>query len=142
MEYVEEVQQTSLLQRGFRRSGAVIALAFIVTACDSFKTQRSMEVTVTAYNSVPAQTDKFPFLAAWGDRLEHGMKAVAVSRDLLAEEGLSRGATLRIEGLEGEFVVLDKTSRRFRKRVDIYMGLDIDAAKEFGIQRSRIFWTE
>ena len=100
-----------------------------------------MIVTVAAYNSVPSQTDSQPSVAAWGDHLEPWMKVVAVSRDLLAK-GLSRGASLRIEGLDGEFVVLDKTAARFKRRVDVYMGLDVERAKHFGIRQLRIYWSE
>ena len=42
-----------------------------------------LEVTVTAYNSVPEQTNEQPTIAAWGDQLAPGMKVIAVSRDLL-----------------------------------------------------------
>jgi len=100
-----------------------------------------MVVTVSAYNSVPSQTNDRPNLAAWGDRLEPGMKVVAVSRDLLAE-GLSRGTLMRIEGLEGEYVVLDKTASRLVRRVDVYMGTDVEAAKQFGVRQLRIFWSD
>jgi 3D (Asp-Asp-Asp) domain-containing protein len=69
------------------------------------------------------------------------MKAVAVSRDLL-KEGLKRGTTLRIEGLEGRYVVLDKTGSRYKKRVDIYMGIDVRKAKQFGVRKLRIYWND
>ena len=94
---------------------------------------------MTAFNSTSAQTDSKPQIAAWGDRLEPDMKVVAVSRDLI-EEGLDRGTKIRIEGLDGEFVVLDRTHSRLRRRVDIYMGTDVDKAREFGIREARIFW--
>ena len=118
-------------------------LAFMLCtgACDCESPERSMIVTVTAYNSLPSQTDSTPTIAAWGDRLKPGMKVVAVSRDLLRGE-LTRGKTLRIEGLEGEYVVLDKTARRFKKRVDVYMGVDVKKAKRFGIRKERIYWRE
>jgi 3D (Asp-Asp-Asp) domain-containing protein len=69
------------------------------------------------------------------------MKAVAVSPDLL-DEGLSHGSKVKIEGLEGTYVVLDKTNARFTKRVDVYMGVDVEAAKEFGVQQLRVTWSE
>jgi 3D (Asp-Asp-Asp) domain-containing protein len=100
-----------------------------------------MVVTATAYNSVPSQTDSEPSTAAWGDRLEPGMKAVAVSRDLIGE-GLTKGTTLRIEGFDGEFTVLDKTASRFNKRIDIYMGADVEKARRFGVRKLRISWRE
>src|SRR5262249_1076986 len=66
-----------------------------------------LEVDVTAYNSTVAQTDRQPWVAAWGDRLRPGMRSIAVSRDLL-HMGLARGSRVAIEGLSGEYVVLDK----------------------------------
>jgi 3D (Asp-Asp-Asp) domain-containing protein len=96
-------------------------------------------VTATAYNSVKAQTNSQPNIAAWGDRLEPGMKAIAVSRDLLSM-GLTRGAKVRIDGLHGEFVVLDKMAKRWERKIDIYMGEDVDAALQWGRRRLRIFW--
>ena len=120
---------------------AVFVAALCVYACGTNRTERSMVVTVSAYNSVPSQTNTQPTVAAWGDELKPGMKVVAVSRDLLGE-GLSHGSVLRIEGLKGKYVVLDKTSARFTRRVDVYMGLDVDAAKEFGVKQLRISWRQ
>lgn len=100
-----------------------------------------MIVTATAYNSVRGQTNSEPSVAAWGDRLKPGMKAVAVSPDLV-NEGLNRGTTLRIEGLKGKYAVLDKTASRFTKRIDIYMGVDIEKAKQFGVKKLRIYWSD
>ena len=92
----------------------------------------SIEVTATAYNSHPSQTDDSPEVAAWGDRLQPGMRAIAVSRDLIPL-GFVRGARVRVEGFPGRrFVVLDKMHYRWRRRIDIYMGNDIQAAREWG----------
>ncbi|MBD8513314.1 3D domain-containing protein [Photobacterium sp. WH77] len=90
-----------------------------------------VRVTATAYNSVPAQTDSSPSIAAWGDRLKPGMKAIAVSRDLL-KMGLKHGSKVKISGLPGEYVVLDKMHHRWSKKIDIYMGRDVRAAKNWG----------
>ena len=86
-----------------------IALVFSV---NSFAAKpQKMYVTATAYNSVRAQTNSNPSIAAWGDRLKPGMKAIAVSRDLL-KKGLKRGVKVKISGLPGEYVVLDKMHHR------------------------------
>ena len=106
-----------------------IALVFSV---NSFAAKpQKMYVTATAYNSVRAQTNSNPSIAAWGDRLKPGMKAIAVSRDLL-KKGLKRGVKVKISGLPGEYVVLDKMHHRWRNKIDIYMGKDIRAAKRWG----------
>lgn len=101
--------------------------------------EHSLEVLATAYSSHEEQTDEHPFLAAWGDSLEPGMRAIAVSRDLVAL-GLSHNTRVRIDGLPGEYLVLDKMAKRWRKRIDIYMGEDIGAAKGWGVRRVRIHW--
>ena len=70
-------------------------------------TEHELEVTATAYNSVAGQTNAEPNLTAWGDRLEPGMKSIAVSRDLI-ELGLTHGVGVEIEGLEGPFIVRER----------------------------------
>ena len=102
--------------------------------------QRELVVTATAYNSLPGQTSGDPQRAAWGDRLEPGMRAIAVSRDLL-ELGLTRGVEVRIEGLPGTWRVLDKLAARWSRRIDVYMGTDRDAALRFGKRTVRITWS-
>ena len=91
---------------------------------------RTLKVTATAYNSVPSQTDETPDIAAWGDKLKPGMKAIAVSRDLL-KKGLTRGTKVKISGLPGKYTVLDKTHKRWKLRIDIYMGKNVKAAKKW-----------
>ncbi|ELR64035.1 hypothetical protein C942_03116 [Photobacterium marinum] len=98
---------------------------------------KSLRVTATAYNSVRAQTNDNPSIAAWGDRLKPGMKAIAVSRDLL-KMGLTRGTRVKISGLPGEYVVLDKMNKRWSRKIDIYMGTDVRAAKNWGRRKVTI----
>lgn len=100
---------------------------------------RVMTVTASAYNSLPEQTNAQPGIAAWGDRLRPGMKAIAVSRDLL-KAGLKYGTTVRIEGLQGRYRVLDKMHPRWTRKIDIYMGEDRDAALKWGVRKVRISW--
>jgi 3D (Asp-Asp-Asp) domain-containing protein len=95
-----------------------------------------MHVTATAYNSVPHQTDGQPALTASGERLRPGMRAIAVSPDL-AEAGLSFGTRVEIEGLAGEW---DRMPPRWRRKIDVYLGSDEAAAREFGERRVRIRW--
>ena len=122
------------------RAALLAALALGLSACATLGTSpRELVVTATAYNSLPQQTDRQPGLAAWGDRLEPGMRAVAVSPDLVAL-GLERGARMRIEGLRGEYTVLDRMPARWDRRIDIYMGTDRRAAQAWGKRRVRIHW--
>lgn len=100
----------------------------------------SLRVTATAYTSHVAQTDSTPNIAAWGDRLRPGMKVIAVSRDLLKEYGLKHGQKVRIKGLEGEYAVLDKMNKRWRKKIDIYMGMNKRKAFKWGRRKVEIYW--
>lgn len=117
------------------------ALSFSVQAKthSSQAKRHSLKVTATAYNSLPSQTDHLPDLAAWSDRLVPGMKAIAVSRDLL-KMGLTRGSKVHISGLKGEYVVLDKMHSRWRRRIDVYMGKNLKAAKKWGKRTVTLSW--
>jgi 3D (Asp-Asp-Asp) domain-containing protein len=119
----------------------IFVIFISLSALASCAEKKTLEVTATAYNSVEAQTKKGdPATAAWGDQLEPGMKAIAVSRDLLQQEGLDYNTKVKIEGLPGTYRVLDKMNKRWEKRIDIYMGEDIVMAKEFGKQQVEISW--
>jgi 3D (Asp-Asp-Asp) domain-containing protein len=96
-------------------------------------------VTATAFNSVSDQTDGHPTLTASGDSLHPGLRAIAVSPDL-EREGLVLGGAVEIEGLEGEWRVLDRMAPRWRRRIDVYMGLDEEAARRFGKRTVTIRW--
>ena len=116
-----------------------VALMLLSISCSAGNPYREMTVTATAYNSVEEQTDSTPRIAAWGDRIKPGMKIIAVSRDLLMI-GLDRGVPVHIQGFPEHHVVLDKMNKRFDQRIDIYMGDDVAAAREFGTRELRICW--
>ena len=99
-----------------------------------------LRVTATAYTSHGNQTDDTPFLAAWNNRLTPGMKVIAVSRDLLSKYGMKNGTKVRISGLRGFYRVRDKMNKRYRKRIDIYMGLDRRRALRWGRRSVVIYW--
>ncbi|OAN16971.1 hypothetical protein A3K86_08530 [Photobacterium jeanii] len=119
----------------------LLALASLLTAPHALasKQTKTLTVTATAYNSVRAQTNANPSIAAWGDRLKPGMKVIAVSRDLL-NMGIKHGTKVKISGLPGEYVVLDKMNKRWSRKIDIYMGKDIQAAKNWGRRKVTITW--
>lgn len=101
--------------------------------------QGPLLVEATAYNSVTGQTEGDPEIGAWGDRLDPGVRSVAVSNDLV-ELGMKRGTLVRIEGLPGVFVVLDRMPPQWQRRIDIHMGESIDVAKQWGRRKVRIYW--
>jgi len=102
--------------------------------------ENSMEVTASAFTSTAGETDDTPTLAAWGDTLKPGMKAIAVSRDLI-KVGLNHNQMVKISGLDGEYRVLDKMNKRWKRKIDIYMGNNKEKAKKWGKQKVTIYWT-
>jgi LysM repeat protein len=102
--------------------------------------KHKLRVTATAYTSHGSQTDKTPFLAAWNNRIRPGMKIIAVSRDLLSKYKLRNGSKVRIAGLPGIYRVRDKMNKRYRKRIDIYMGLNRRKALRWGRRSVILYW--
>ena len=115
-----------------------IGILILLSSCSDPKT-KSMEVEATAYNSLVSQTANDPSITAWGDTLVPGMKAVAISRDLL-DSGLHYNMKVTIDGMEGEYKVLDKMNRRWTQKIDIYMGMNVSKAREWGKQDVIIRW--
>jgi len=99
-----------------------------------------LRVTATAYSSHRRQTDRTPFLAAWNNRIRPGMKIIAVSRDLLRKYGMKNGTKVRIGGLSGYYRVRDKMNKRYRKRIDIYTGVNRRRALKWGRRSVAISW--
>jgi 3D (Asp-Asp-Asp) domain-containing protein len=117
----------------------VVLICVFAASASADVAGRSLVVTATAYNSLPEQTDDEPHLAAWGDSLAPGMKVIAVSRDLIPA-GLDRRTPVKIEGFPGVYLVLDKMNKRWEKRIDIYMGHDLEAARAWGKRQVVISW--
>jgi len=115
-----------------------IVILFLMIGCASDKyTWHTIEVTATAFNSLAYQTSLNPSITAFGDSLIPGKKYIAVSRDLLTL-GLKHNTPVKIEGFDGVFLVKDKMHRRWKKRIDIYMGEDVKKAKEWGRKKVKI----
>lgn len=111
-----------------------LAWSAVVQAAPKRKEHSHLAVTATAYNSLRAQTDRSPMHGAWGDRMDKlpkGVRGIAVSSDLY-KRGLKRHTRVRIKGVKGEFMVVDRTAKRWRNRIDICMGKDIRAARRWG----------
>lgn len=99
---------------------------------------KTLQVTATAYNQSPGQTSKIhPGITAWGDSLRPGVHWIAVSRDLL-KKGLDYNTLVRIDTFSNIFIVKDKMHRRWKNRIDIFMGTDIEAAKSWGKRKVKI----
>jgi len=127
----------------FRLLIIVYAIVFVLSCTKTEEKQaqweHELEVTARAYNSIKNQTDANPYLSAWGDTLKPGMKAIAVSRDLI-DMGLTHGTKVMIQGLDGGYIVRDKMNKRWRNKIDIYMGNDIAAAQNWGRRKVIIRW--
>lgn len=121
------------------RTGKIIKLPLPYILAQ-IKTKKKLRVTATAYTSHAAQTDSTPFLAAWNNRLRPGMKIIAVSRDMLTRYGMRNGTKVRIGGLPGYYTVRDKMNKRYKKRIDIYMGLDRRKALRWGRRNVVVYW--
>lgn len=134
--------------RGYAMKHAAIASSLLlasvlITGCGSNDSEwQSTTVTATAYNTTEGQTKKGnSALAAWGDQLVPGMRAIAVSRDLI-EKGLGYEAQVKIEGLPGTWTVRDKMNKRWQDKIDIFMGGDEAAAREWGKREVTIRWKQ
>lgn len=98
---------------------------------------KTKEVTASAFNSLAYQTSSNPSITAFGDSLKPGIKCIAVSRNLL-NEGFEHNTQVKIEGLEGIYLVKDKMNKRYRDKIDIYMGVDVKAARKWGRKKLTI----
>ena len=116
----------------------LLILLPVIFSCSS-KKERTLEVSATAFNSVRYQTSSQPTITAWGDTLKPGMKSLAVSRDLI-DSGLTHMTRVYIEDLGEEYIVRDKMDDRWTKKIDIYMGENIDSAQAFGERKVTISW--
>ena len=93
-------------------------------------TQNKKVVTVTAYNSVPEQTDSTPDIAANGENIMR----LYEQGDFTCAASLPFGTKLSIPGF-GVCTVRDRLAPKYSDRVDIHMGKDIPAAWAWGIRK-------
>ena len=81
------------------------------------KHTKVIQISVSAYNAIPNQTDSTPFIMASGKRVYEG--AIALSRDIERDFGLKFGDKIHLLGI-GTFVFLDRMHRRWKRRVDLF----------------------
>ena len=99
---------------------------------------KRLRVKALAYTGCTTKSKRSP-RGAWGDPLTPDIKAVAVSPDLL-KMGLDHGDRIRIEGLPGEYEVLDVMHGRHARAIDIFYGDDRCGAREWGARSLTITW--
>ncbi|TYB76328.1 3D domain-containing protein [Bizionia myxarmorum] len=126
-----------------KTSFKIVLILLVIAGCKPDNppeyTWQHLTVTATAYNSVTNQTSSNPHITAFGDSLFPGLKYIAVSNDLI-RKGLKHNTPVSIQGLEGLYLVKDKMHSRKKNHIDIYMGLNIKAAKEWGRKKVQIVY--
>jgi len=120
----------------------IIICALLLCSCKEVRVDdkydwHEIKVTASAYNSTRHQTDSNPHITAFGDSLKPGLSYIAVSRDLL-RKGLKHNTPVKIEGIDSIYFVKDRMHSRWKNRIDIYMGLDVKAAREWGRKKVSI----
>lgn len=89
---------------------------------------RIVTVSMTAYNSLPEQTDSNPFETAMGTTTRHG---------IVAANFVPLGTYIKIPELYGDeiFMVEDRMNARYTNCVDIWMEEYTDA-RQFGVKHN------
>jgi hypothetical protein len=113
------------------------ALALLLAACVPRGETASADVGAFAIELREPGAE--PRRGSWGDELKPGMKALAVSPDLV-QRGLGRGTRVRIEGLPSSYRVRHQLGAETLERVEIFMGTDSEAARRWHERRARIWW--
>ncbi len=100
----------------------------------NYKVIRRSVHAITAYNSLPEQTNDQPCITANGFNVcQHGLE------DTIAANFLKFGTKVKIPELFGDrvFIVRDRMNKRYPNRIDIWMLEKSDAIK-FGLRRASI----
>ena len=92
---------------------------------------REIEAVVTAYNTVEAQTDSSPCVAAGNIWVCGRTDVVACPRNI------SLGTVVRIAG--NDYICSDRTASKFDGRFDISFDKDIAAAREWGLKYLTVY---
>ena len=100
-------------------------------------------VTATVYNAVPEQTNSDPGHTASMFKLDlsnpYKHRIIAVSRDLLIKYPM--GTEVRVEGAgkyDGVWIVEDKMNKRYSKRIDLLINVDMSIGKWSGVKITKI----
>ena len=117
-----------------------ILLFFIFIS--TFSTNVGEEVVATVYNAVPAQTNSDPGHTASMFKLDlsnpYKHRIIAVSRDLLTK--FPMGTKVKIEGTsyDGIYTVNDKMNKRYAKRIDILINVEMRIGKWNNVKITKI----
>ncbi len=102
---------------------------------DSTLNQKKVLYEISAYNSVPWQTDDSPCISADNKNI---CERYLAGQKLCASNNFRLGSEVYIEGY-GKCKIADRMNKRYQGNyVDIYMGMDIARARQFGRQKMLI----
>lgn len=93
---------------------------------------------VSAYNSVPEQTDGSPCIAADNSDI---CKRYQAGECIIATNSKPLGSIAYIDKI-GQCTVADRMASRYQNRVDVFMDKDVDRALAFGVQNLAITWVK
>lgn len=97
---------------------------------DSVVCGNELTFEITAFNTVPEQTDNSPCISASGDNICGRADVVACPRQY------SLGTVFEIDGKD--YMCLDRLSPKYDHRLDISFDKDIAGARRFGIQTKQV----
>jgi 3D (Asp-Asp-Asp) domain-containing protein len=89
------------------------------------KEPKTIQATVTAYNSTKEQTDNSPCIGAAG-------QICGVPNVVACPRRYELGTVVKI--MEKNYTCLDRLSRRYDNRFDIFFDNDVDGALVWGVQ--------
>lgn len=126
------------LKLGLKLTGLILLFLSIIMIPSSAKSAgikviSSGKVHMTAYNSLPNQTDSTPWITASGSRCREGV---------IAANFLPIGTKVMIEGFGDQvFTVEDRMNKRYYKRIDIWFR-EYDDAIKFGVRKLKYYVLE
>lgn len=104
---------------------------------------QSEKVTCTVYNAVPEQTNSDPSHTASMFKLDlknpYKHRVVAISRDLMKK--FPMGTKVLVEGTgkyDGVWYVEDKMNKRYSKRIDLLINVDMPIGKWENVKITKI----
>ncbi len=103
---------------------AVVECNHAYTLNSTNERSKTITATVTAYNTVEAQTDSTPCIAASGDNICGRQDVAACPRDIPLHTRIT------VDGRD--YYCLDRTARKYDGRFDLSFDKDIRGALEFG----------
>lgn len=106
------------------------------SSTESYLKSNGRDYVITAYNSVAGQTDSTPCIAASNEDI---CEIYEAGLNVCASNDYPFYTALHVEGL-GDCIVLDRMNSRYtgKNRVDWYKGMDVKAAKQFGVQTKKV----